>query len=272
MGTRAPSPRAVGSGHSPTGPSRPSWLRGGGPVSPCPWSCWEEVGGLGSGPLDGTRSAAQPRGPTRASRVSAPGPLHGQVVMTPPAHVIPRGSLVSPPNHGSACATSVSLPAAHIAFSRATAGGAHTVGSPCSLQGPGAEGSWRRASSFHPSKTRACTHACTHPNEHTRVHMPVHWHTRVLTDRLAHKWKQAPRRLQGPPPSARPPVPWPPLVRGSAAAVSSPWRDLQPPAHRAHGACRRAHRALKRGIDRETEAGLKPSAPLSSCFSLAQGC
>lgn len=177
-----------------------------------------------------------------------------------------------PPNHGSACATSVSLSAAHIAFSRATAGGAHTVGSPCSLQGPGAEGSWRRASSFHPPKTHTCIYASTHPNTHTRFHTPVHWRTRVLTDTLAHKWRQAPRRLQGPLPSARAPVPWPPLVRGSAAAVSSPWRDLQPPARRAHGACRCAQRALKRGIDRETEAGLKPSAPLSSCFSLAQGC
>lgn len=79
-----------------------------------------------------------------------------------------------PPNLGSACTTSVSHTAAHIAFSRVTAGGGHMVASPCPLQGPGAERGWRRTSSFHPLKTLTRTHVCSHPNKHTRVHMPVH--------------------------------------------------------------------------------------------------
>ena len=145
-----------------------------------------------------------------------------------------------PPNLGSACTTSVSLTAAHIAFSRVTAGGGHMVASPCPLQGPGAEGGWRRTSSFHAhtcAHTRTSTHAFTCLYTCLYIWGPwgdgtaswAHKHTR------AHKWEQAPWRSQGPLPSARSPVPWPSLVQGSATSVSSPRRDPQPPARGAHG-------------------------------------
>ena len=71
-----------------------------------------------------------PKGRSRASQVSALGPLRGQLVRTPPAHVTPRGFLVCPPTTASARTTSVSLAGSHVTFFWATApGGAHTVAS-----------------------------------------------------------------------------------------------------------------------------------------------
>ena len=137
-----------------------------------------------------------PKGRSRASQVSALGPLHGQLVRTPPAHMTPRGILVSPPTTASARSTSVSLTGAHVTFFWATArGGAHTVASLGPLQGPGTEEVWRRASSFHPPKTR------THPHKHTHVRVPAHRHTRV---------GQATGVSRVPP--AGPPAPWPRLL------------------------------------------------------------
>lgn len=151
-----------------------------------------------------------------------------------------------PPNLGSACTTSVSLTAAHIAFSRVTAGGAtwwpHHVLFKVQEQngaggGPPPSTPSRRSHAHTCAHTRTSTHAFTCLYTCLYIWGPwgdgtaswAHKHTR------AHKWEQAPWRSQGPLPSARSPVPWPSLVQGSATSVSSPRRDPQPPARGAHG-------------------------------------
>lgn len=226
MGTCAPFPRAPGSSHSPAGLSSPSWLRGGGLVSLCPWSCWQEAGSLSSGPLDGTGPAAQPKGPlTCLSSVCSGASSRPAGQDATCSHDAPWYPGV-PPNHGQ-CPLNISEP---------HRGPRHLLLGDCSGRGPhgGLPGTSPR-----PRNRRGLEEGFLLPPPQD-AHTPAQTHTRPRACTPAHTGGAGDRCFQGPP--RRSPGSLAPLAQCPAAAVSSPPRGPaellwgpQPPAHGATG-------------------------------------